>query len=424
VRKVWLIVKREYLTRVRTKAFVFSTVAIPVLLIGYFIFIVALMGRETDKTLRITIVDNAGGLAAPIARDLNEKLPDGQPAFRVSDSFEKPQDEKRVLDGLHEQIIEGQLDAFLLVPEDALTGHEAEFHTRNPGDFTRTGSLRRAVSQAVVERRLEDRGFHADGLAKLLEGASVKLVKVSKQGESEEKGETFLIGFVAAMLLYGTLIIYGVSTMRSVIEEKSTHIVEILASSIRPVHLLAGKILGVAAVGLTQYLIWAISGGLLATYGAAMASSFSRGTPPFSIHVPPLLLVYLVLFFLGGYFLYSSLYAAVGAMVSTEQDAQQLQLPVIAPLILSLVVLNVILRDPNSTASVVLSLIPFFAPILMVFRMALQMPPFWQIALSFLLLTVTTLGAVWLSARIYRVGILMYGKRPSLVELLRWLRYS
>lgn len=424
MRKVWLVIKREYLTRVRTKAFIFSTVAIPVLLIGYFVFIVAVAGRHADKSLRIAIVDDAGGLAAPITGGLKEKLPDGEPAFRVVDTFEKPERRDRVLAGLREQIIEGRLDACLLIPAGVLDGEKVEFQSRNPGDFTRAGSVRRAVTRAVVGRRLEKYHIPAQGLGKLIEGAGFKLVKVSKQGEAEERGQTFVMGFVAALLLYGTLISYGVATMRSVIEEKATHIVEILASSIRPLHLLAGKILGVAAVGLTQYGIWTISGGLLFGYGAAMAASLGSRASSFHLHIPFLLAVYLVMFFLGGYFLYAALFAAVGAMVSTEQDAQQLQLPVIAPLILSLVVLNVILQDPDSTLSVVLSLIPFFSPVLMVFRMALQMPPFWQIALSFALLAVTTAGVVWISARVYRVGILMYGKRPSLVELLRWVRYS
>jgi ABC-2 type transport system permease protein len=422
MREVWLVIKREYLTRVRTKAFIFSTILIPVLLAGYIALVVAISTRNASSTLKIAIVDESGGLAQAISANLKEKLSSGQPAVQVIETLEKPGDQAR--SDLRSKILKGQLSGYLLVPKDVLGGKEVEFYTKNPGDLTRTGSLRRAVGEAVVARRLSDQGIHVDNLAKVTEWVGIQVVKVTQQGETEESGQTLIIGFVLAMMLYFTLLIYGVSTMRSVLEEKTTHIVEVLVSSLRPIQLLGGKILGVAAVGLTQYLIWTISGGLLASYGVAMASAFLPDAASFRIHVPASLLVFMVVFFLGGYFLYSGLYATVGAIVSTEQDAQQMQIPVIMPLVLSLILLNVVLRDSNSTTSVVLSMIPFFSPILMIFRITLETPPLWQIALSLGLLIATTLVVVWFSARIYRVGILMYGKRPSLVEILRWLRYS
>jgi ABC-2 type transport system permease protein len=422
MRKVWLIFKREYVTRVRTKAFIFSTVLIPVLLVGYMALLVVISTHNASTTLKIVLVDESGGLAQAISANLKEKLPNGQPDVQVAETLEKADEQAKA--DLRAKVLSGQLGGYLVVPKGVLSGKEAEFYTKNPGDLTRTGSLRRAVGEAVVSRRLSDQGIHVDNLAKVTEWVGIRLVKVTKQGETEESGQTLLIGFVAAFMLYGTLIIYGVFTMRSVLEEKTTHIVEVLVSSLRPLQLLGGKILGVAAVGLTQYLIWTISGGLLATYGAAMASAFWPDAAHLSIHIPASLLVFMVVFFLGGYFLYSALYATVGAIVSTEQDAQQMQLPIIMPLILSLLLLNVVLRDSNSTTSVVLSMIPFFSPILMIFRITLETPPLWQIALSLGLLIATTLGVVWFSARIYRVGILMYGKRPSLVEIFRWLRYS
>jgi ABC-2 type transport system permease protein len=422
MRKVWLVMKREYVTHVRTRAFVLSTILVPVLLIGYLLLIIALSTHRGGETLNLAIVDETGGLAAEVAAGLKEKLSSGRPAFRVVEELELPQDSAK--SALHNKILSGQLDAYLVIPKNVLGGADAEFYTRNPGDLTRTGLLRRAVGEAVVARRLGDQGIHVKDLAKVTEWVGIRLIKVTGQGETEESGQTLAVGIVVAMLLYGTLLLYGVSTMRSVLEEKTQHIVEILVSSVRPLHLLEGKILGVAAVGLTQYLVWAISGGLLLSYGAAMASTFGSGRASFNIHVPASLLIYAVIFFLAGYFLYSSLYAAVGAMVSTEQDAHQLQIPLLTPLIVSLVLLNVILRDSNSTTSVVLSMIPFFSPILMIFRITLETPPLWQIALSLLLLIVTTIGVMWVSARIYRVGMLMYGKRPSLVELFRWLRYS
>jgi len=227
-----------------------------------------------------------------------------------------------------------------------------------------------------------------------------------------------------ALVLYTTLLVYGLATLRSVLEEKTTRIVEVLVSSLRPFQLLAGKLLGVAAVGFTQYVIWTVSGGLLATYGASVVAAFSPQRAPEKIHIPISLLVSSVIYYVAGYFLFASLYAAAGAMVSSDEEAQQVQMPMTLVVVPSFLFFPFIMRNPNSTTSVVLSLVPFFSPILMTMRIALQMPPFWQIALSLALMLVTTIGIVYLSAKIYRVGILMYGKRPSVVELLRWLRYT
>lgn len=422
--KIWLVFKREYLVRVRTKAFILTTLALPVLTIAYFVFVVAIAKQQMDRTLKIAILDSAGGLAGPVARGFSGKLPNGQPAFTVVRTDERPGDEDKLRAELRAQVQKGQLDGYLVIPGDVLESKGVEFHTRNPGDLTRVVSIREAVNQAIIARRFSDRGVHFEDLGQLIREVNIKLVKVSKQGESEEKGQTLISALIMIMFLYMTLVIYGVTTMRSVLEEKTTRVVEILVSSLRPFQLLAGKILGVAAVALTQYLIWMASAGLLAGYGVTMAAAFRPQVGSLSLHLPAELLVSAVLFFLAGYLLYASLFAAVGAAVSSEQDAQQYQLPVVLPIVLSVVLFNVILRDPNSTRSIVLSMIPFFAPVLMVLRIALQTPPLWQVALCLAIMALTTAGVVWFSARIYRVGLLMYGKRPSVVELLRWLRYT
>lgn len=423
MRKIWLIVKREYITRVRTKAFVVGTILLPLFTIGIFAFQIFMATRQADHTLKIAILDEVGGLASGITQGLTEKLRNGQPAFQVVKSIEPSKSNAK--EELRAQIQKGQLDAYLLIPKEAAGGETAaEFHTKNPGDMTMTGSLNRAVSGAVIALRLEERGIRLSDVGRVIRGVDIKLIKVTEQGESEEKGESFLAAIILGMLLYVTLIIYGVATMRSVMEEKSTRIIEILVASARPFHLLSGKILGVAAVALTQYTIWGITAGLVTAYGAAMASMVRPGASLPQIHLPTAWLIYLGAFFLAGYLLYASLYAAVGAMVSTEQEAQALQTPLSLMIVVSFLLFNVILHNPNSTLSVVLSIIPFLSPILMMLRIAIQTPPAWQIGLALAFSVITTLGVVQLSAKIYRVGVLMYGKRPSVVELLRWLRYS
>ena len=423
MRKVWLVVKREYLTRVRTKGFIFTTIALPLFSVGMLILPTILATRESDHTLKIALLDNAS-FAKIIAAGLTEKLKNGQPFFQLVRTLEQPQSDQKARDELADQVRRGLLDCYLVVPKEVLEKGVVEFHTQNPGDFQAVSSIRRAVDHAVISRRLSTRGIQIDNLSELVRGVDLTLVKVSKGGESEEKGQTFLTGFAVAMVLYVTLLVYGIATMRSVLEEKTTRIVEILASSARPFQLLTGKILGVAGVGFTQYLIWTLTGALISTYGVAVAAAFRPGASLPQFHIPLSLLIYAVLFFVAGYFLYASLYAAVGAMVSSDEEAQQVQLPVTLLVVAAFIFLPAVMRDPASRLSVVVSLVPFLSPILMTFRIALQTPPFWQIALSLALSIATTIGVVYVAAKIYRVGILMYGKRPSLVELFRWLKYT
>jgi ABC-2 type transport system permease protein len=424
MRKIWLVIKREYLTRVRSRGFILSTVGLPLFSVGIFAVTLALATRKTDHTLKISILDNLGGLAPQIVAGLQEKLPNGQPLYHVVHTWDRPESEKKVQDDLSEQIRQGRLDGFLEVPKDILEGEAATFHSQSPEDFQTNRAISRAVDNAVIGRRLGDRGIHVDNLSDIVRGVDLSLVRVTKTGESEEKGEGLLVRLSIVMILYITLLAYGVMTMRSVLEEKTTRIVEILASSVKPFHLLSGKILGVAAVGLTQYLIWTLSAALIFAYGAAVGSAFRPGASAPSFHLPASFLVYPLIFFLAGYFLYASLYAALGAMVSSEEELQQVQLPVTLVLVVSFILYPIILRAPNSPLAVTLTMIPLFSPILMVFRITVQTPPFWQIALSLAICVATTVGVIHVSARIYRVGILMYGKRPSLVELLRWLRYT
>jgi ABC-2 type transport system permease protein len=426
MRKIWLIVKREYITRVRSKGFVLATVAFPLLFIGVFVFSAALATRQRVQASKVAILDEVGGLGASIKSNLKEKLPGGIPAIEVVRIYDRSGQEHALRQDLLEQVRAGQLDGFLVVPGDALgvKGSAAELHTKNAGDIRLKSSIAQAINQAVIARRLAARGISISDPGDFLRQVDLTLVKVTKEGESEDKGQTVAIAMVVTMALYMTLLIYGVATMRSVLEEKTTRMVEILVSSVRPFQLMMGKIIGIAAVALTQYLIWTASGSLLAGFGAGMAAALQPGTQLPKVHLPFALLAYVLFFLLGGYLLYASLFSAVGAMVSNEQDMQQAQAPVTLLIIVPVLLFGLVMRSPNSTLAVILSSIPFFSPILMPLRIALQTPPLWQIALSVVLLALTTLGVVHISGKIYRVGILMSGKRPSLVELSRWLKYS
>ena len=423
--KLWFVVKREYLTRVLTKGFIISTVAIPALIIGVIVFQFFVAEKQPALTQTITIVDEAGQLGDLIESFLaRQKLPDGKPAFSVVQIQEQPRDPKELRARLTARTRTHRLSGYLWIPRGILSGEKPQFVVRNPGAFMTLETINEAVREAVISRLLKSRGVSVQNLSTLLHSADVRLIHLTSEGESEEKGQIYVVAIGMATILYGSLLMYGITTMRSVLEEKTTRIMEILISSIRPFELLAGKILGVAAVGLTQFLIWAISAGLLTAYGLSMAKVASPSDSGFKVHLPPALLAFGVLYFIGGYFLFASMYAAIGSAVSSEQDAQQLQMPVTLLLVTSFFLFSIIMSDPNSTLSIALSMIPFFSPILMVMRIALQTPPLWQVALSLIFLLLTTLGVTYASARIYRVGVLMYGKRPSFVELFRWLRYS
>jgi ABC-2 type transport system permease protein len=220
------------------------------------------------------------------------------------------------------------------------------------------------------------------------------------------------------MLLYRAVIFYGVSVMRAVLEEKNSRVMEVLLSSATSTELMAGKLIGVGAVGLTQIGIWITMASVYAL--PALAASASAG----EIHIAPLTLVAFALFFLLGYLLYSSVYAAVGAVITSEQEGQQLQFIILLPLILAVFMMGPVMRAPDSPVAMWTSMVPFFSPILMYVRIAIQPPPAWQIALSLLLLVATIAGILVLCARIYRIGILMYGKRPTLPEIMKWLKYA
>ncbi len=421
MRKVCLIVQREYLTRVKTKGFLISTIIVPVIGIAFALMTGYLATRQPTTTFRLAILDQSGALAAPIQGGLNTKLPNGQAEFSVAPTPVSTGSLDSTEDGLRAQVNAGDLDGYMVIPAD-LSG-TIELHMRNPDNVRLVDSLSGSVNQALIAARLQARGLRVADLSDVLHPANLKLMKVSKTGESVERGQTLGISVALVMLLYVALLMYGIMTMRSVLEEKTTRTMESLISTVRPFPLLMGKIIGVAAVAFTQFAIWMATMGLLFTYGAFM-SAMTPGSPLSGMHIPVSLLIYALIFFVGGYFLYSSLYAAIGAACSNEQDAQQLQWPATLPLVFSVVIFGTVLTDPASRASVVLSEIPFFSPILMTLRISVQAPPFWQIALSVALLYLSAVAVVYLSARVYRVGVLMYGKRPNLPELLRWLRYT
>jgi ABC-2 type transport system permease protein len=423
---IWTLVQREYLERVRTRSFVIFTLLMPALMAGTVLIPAKLAEMNSGGERHIVIVANN----APLAVAVGKELANSKPTTGIEDEeeFGKPvlysiqvdtdtSDAER--DRLRQQVSSGEITGFLWLTNAALADHKILYSTKEAADFGQSIELRNAIKNAVTKASLQQKGMSRPEIDALLTPFTLKTVRIEKGKEGASGTTVFFTAFAMVMLLYVVVLIYGMAVMRSVIEEKSTRIMEVLLSTVTSKELLAGKILGVGAVGLTQILVWVIFALLFSVPGLIAAKSFLG-----EIHVPVAGMVAFAIFFLLGYLLYSSMYAAIGSMVNTDQEAQQMQWPAMIPIILAVFLMNAVIQHPNSPLAFWLSIVPFFAPILMLVRILIEQPPMWQIALCIGLMIATIYGLLSLSARIYRVGILMYGKRPTLPELRRWLRYA
>lgn len=408
---VWAVIRREYLQRVRSKWFVLSTLGVPVLILAA-VFLPAFFGAGGERGRRtVLLVDETDVLAERVAAALDEtgllveRLPAGEE-----------------LGALSRRVTEGEAEGVVVLDGETLERGRVRYLAGSAPSPVRRVALRQAVVQAALEHRLEGEGVD---IAALLSGGELDVQVLGSEGEGMQD-PAFLSVYGGTFLLYMVVLLYAVSVMRSVLEEKTNRIVEVVISSMRPWHLMLGKILGVGAVGLTQLLVWLALGTFIAAVGlpalVAARPELAR-LENVEAFLPGLRYLGLFLvFFLGGYFIFSSLYAAVGAMCNTDQEAQQAQTPLVFLLVAPVVLLVGVMQAPSTPASVALSLVPFFSPILMFARAALGAAPAWQVGLSVVLMGLTVVGVAWVAGRIYRTGILMAGKRPTLPELWRWVR--
>jgi ABC-2 type transport system permease protein len=423
---VWLVIRREYLERVRTKAFLIFTLLIPVFMYAIIILPSKLMTMKPSGTRHVVVVSSDAALAQRVATEIADRKPDKE--SKDDDDVIAPKytatvetstsDETRAK--LTHEIDSDALDGYVLLPDNVVSSRKFTYYTKNASDFVESETMRSSVRLALTRSAMANAGLDDKQVKELLRSVQVETLRVEKGKVSKGGGlMAFLLPITLMMMIYMTLIIYGVAVMRSVIEEKTSRVVEVLLSSVSAKELMAGKILGVGAVGLTQMLIWASAGVLIGSPVFVAAKSAMK-----DVHLPLAVVVSFPFFFLLGYLLYSSMYAAVGAMVNSDEEAQQMQWPVLAPLISCAVFASMVVRTPNSPLAVGLSLFPLTSPIIMFVRITVGPPPVWQIALSIGLLMLTIYAMVWLCSRIYRVGILMYGKRPTLPEILKWIKYA
>ncbi|MEJ2085150.1 MAG: ABC transporter permease [Acidobacteriota bacterium] len=424
------VTKREYLARLKSKGFWISTIALPVLMAAWAI-LPGLMMAKTTAGQRLAVVDETGRIAERLQIQLEEwskrsgdLLEGGQPVRFDLEIIAPGNDHGELRRELDHRVLEQEIDAWIWIDDELLAEDRVEYHAESVSNFITQEVLGSALSRVVRTTRLEEAGYDAEVVAQLSRSVDLETIRLSEMGSEAETGVGgFAIAFGLFMILYMTTLIYGQQVMHGVLEEKSSRVVEVILAAIQPIELLAGKLIGICLAGLTQLAIWIGTLVVLTAPGVVALIAFM----PAGIEVPKLpasLVVHFFLFFLLGYFFYATFYAMIGSAFNNSQEAQQMAsigvVFVVAPWIFFLPVLN----DPDSTLSVVTSLIPVFTPFLMLLRIAVKSPPAWQIGLGYLLTLLLCFASVWLCARIYRVGILMYGKKPSIREIARWIRYA
>jgi ABC-2 type transport system permease protein len=414
-RNILLIAKREFLEQIRARAFLMSTIGLPAifaLVLG--IAYLASLGLGSEKHLVIAAnnLALANEIRAQIAGEDESKV--NVDVVPYSDSVTK----SILLGKLQNQSISGILTVETH-PEGMPT---ATYTSRSSGDFITGAKLRSALNDGLVDERLKGSGMKSAEADSLLKGISIQTFQLKKDGSIVKTSAeaSFWKGYVMALLLSMTTMIYGLNVARSVIQEKASRIFEVMLSVVKPSDMLAGKLIGSGAVGLTQILIWIITAAAIVVTPFAAAMLTGQYTLHFSLFEG----IMFPLYFLLGYLLYSSLFAGLASTCESEQELQMYMPLAAAPTWISFAMIVLIMNDSNSLWAIAASLFPPTAPIVMFLRMASETPPAWQFVASIALLVVSILATLWFSSRLYRVGILMYGKRASLPELLRWLRYS
>ena len=443
--KILLIIRREYLSRVKKKSFIIMTFLTPLLIAGIY----GLIGYFTYKGIKdthdkVAVVNNN--------KILIEKL--------VSDKNIKYEYVTQSLEEMKKSFKKGDYDYVLYLPNFTLQAPDSIqlFGAKQPGL-----SLNRRISGDIEElirnQKLKESGIAQSDLDQLKTSVDISTKKIAETGQEQDSsaGASTIIAFIAGILMFMFIMLYGIQVMRGVIEEKTSRIIEIMISSVKPFQLMMGKIIGIAMVGLTQFILWIVLTLTISTVAVSFftnkedikksvavaqagqgAAQLSQGTPAAAAMQGPIvdiqkslagldigkIVTVFIFFFLGGYLFYSALYAAIGSAVDSETETQQFMMPVMMPLLLGYALsLSVVTNDPYGPIAFWLSMIPFTSPIAMVVRLPYGVPN-WELALSMLILVVGFIGTVWVAGRIYRVGILMYGKKTTFKEMFKWFTYK
>jgi len=422
VKNILVVLKKEYLGVVRTKSFVIGTLLTPVM--GFiFMFLPSILIQKTkEPQLKLVVIDQTGWMYSKLDSALSrDTLPDGARAIVLSPKACDPSTLEKDKDTLNGRVLSEEISGYLIFPVGVDTGQSPEYYAKTTGNIITQGRLERRINNQVIAHRLERQGFRSQNLAEVLKRADLKALQVSKGGAKETSFlSTYLLSFFFIFVLFQSVLGYGQVLSRSIVEEKNTRIIEVLTSSVTPFQLLMGKILGLGSATLTSIFIWIILG---IAAGAPAASTLSSFGFDLSKTFNPLLIVNFFIYLVLGYLLFTSLFAILGAISNSDQEVQQFVFPIVMTMILPFIIGFAVAQNPSAGWVTVLSLIPFFTPTLMMMRISFLPPPTWQLVASYIIMAVSVAVMGWLAAKIFRVGILMYGKRPTLPELVRWVRH-
>ena len=418
--RIKAVIRREYLERVRTKAFWISTLVVPFFL-GAVMILPAYLAARGGGEFSVAVVDLSGRFFDPVQAEVDRMLGGDDEKLSIALLRQDPgADPDATRERIKEQVQQKQFDGMLVIPAEMPNEGQPEYVAPNVAAFKLVTVLERSVNNVMVADRLTGAGLDPDEVRELTKRVGLRTMKLGKGGEeTRDRGQSFMLAYVFMMIIYVTVLMYGIYVMRGVLEEKSSHVIEVVISTVKPFELMLGKILGIGAVGLTQFLIWSVLMAAISAPGAVSAMGISGMELP---TIPAQLLFFFVVYFVLGFLLYGTLYAGIGAAFDTEQEAQNFQGLITMFLVVPLVLMMQILNQPDGTLSVVLSLIPFFTPMLMFLRITLTPVPAIQLIASVVLMVGAILACTWVVAKIYRVGILMHGSKPKLKDLVRWVR--
>ena len=427
--KIFLIIQREYLTRVRKRSFLLTTILVPLVIIGFYAAIIAVAVSDTSDEEQIAVIDDANLFDGKIEADKNASV-----------SYDLIKDE--TIQSFKKKYHDRGYSALLYIPQLNLDKPDSiQLHSKSAVSLNIKNKIESKVDKAIEQKRLANENIDREKYESIHSEISIENRLDSSDGEKKSvEGVAYAVAFAAGILIYMILLIYGSMVMRGVMEEKTNRISEVVISSVKPFQLMMGKIIGIGAVGITQFIIWIVLIGLLQFTIPLLFPSIAGQIPQTGPEGVPLageatmiakiteglqsipiglLLVCFLFYFLGGYLMYASLFAAIGSVSEDQQEAQQLVFPVMMPIILGFVILTKAIQDPNSGLALFGSLFPLTSPIVMLGRIPFGVP--WtELVLSMVLLILFFLFCTWLAGRIYRTGILMYGKKGSWKEMTKW----
>lgn len=437
-RKLMAVIRREFVTRVHTKTFLIGTILLPVMLLVFALVPMLLLGHS-DHTLRIAIIDGTGSaLGAQVEHALAaEKLgrgADSKPRYHVTlvparGDVQQARERLIAETGFSRDAANAGYDGVLVLPADVLESGKPGYYGSNVSSIETMAALQSSLTSVFAASRLASAGLDPGAVSRAMRRVDLSAERVSDGKLTGQSGASaFIVAYAMGFLLYFAVLMFGTRTMTSVIEEKTSRVMEVLVSSLTPFQMLMGKVLGVGAAGLLQMAIWGVSAWLIASQATHLAGLF--GIAPATVAafaIPPIggtLVVVFLLYFALGFLLYGALYAAVGSTCNSIQETQQYSFLVTLPILLGFMSVFAVIGDPTGTLGTVLSYVPLFAPFVMPVRWSLTSVSVANLAGSLVLMVLTVWACVWLAARIYHTGILMFGKKPTFRELWRWIRVS